>query len=434
MANATSAPGSTMNAWRLESTDTRAWERSVRAGDSRKLLMLSADTHANEPHTYLADYIEPAYRDRIPYSETREDGSQWLISEGNRPQRVKPGARAQTVQPQQSFEQPKHDRHPASRMDDEDKRRNVAGRTIDARLADQHVDGVDAELIYPNKGLLCWATPDPVFAMAMCRAWNRWALDHFRGASGWSDGRTRPLACIASGDQPGALEEIRWAAENDFVGVCFGNAPIYGPKQWGRLEYNDESFEAIWSLVAETGLPVAFHVSTGRDPRAVGGKGGAITNYVCHSMETTIEPLVQLITSGVFERHPKLRAGMVESGIGFVPWLLETMDHAHRAHHFFVRPVLPDLPSDYYRHHCFATFQEDHVGLRAVESERLVDNTLWANDYPHHEGTWPHSEASIQRQMNGLSEDSRAKSLGLNAARIFGISAASLLGSTGTAS
>ena len=52
------------------------------------------------------------------------------------------------------------------------------------------------------------------------------------------------------------------------------------------------------------GLPVTFHVSTGRDPRAVGGNGGAIINYVCHSMETTIEPLVQLITSGVFERHP----------------------------------------------------------------------------------------------------------------------------------
>ncbi len=419
-----------MNAWRLESPDVRTWKRTVRSGDSDKYLMISADTHANEPPTYLADYIEPGYRDRIPHSETREDGSQWLISEGNRPQRVKPAARAQTVQARQSFERTEHNRHPASRMEDEDNLRNFAGRTIDGRLADQRADGVDAELIFPNKGLLCWATPDPVFAMAMCRAWNRWARDQFGGASGWNGGRTRPLACIASGDQAGALEEIRWAAENDFVGLSLGNAPIYGPKEWGRLEYNDESFEKIWSLVAETGLPVTFHVSTGRDPRAVGGKGGAITNYVCHSMETTIEPLVQLITSGVFERHPQMRAGTVESGIGFVPWLLETMDHAYRAHHFFVRPMLPDLPSEYYRRHCFATFQEDRVGLRAIESEGLVDNTLWANDYPHHEGTWPHSEASIRRQMGALSDDARAKVLGLNAVRIFGLSAESLLGST----
>jgi predicted TIM-barrel fold metal-dependent hydrolase len=168
-------------------------------------------------------------------------------------------------------------------------------------------------------------------------------------------------------------------------------------------------------------LVITLHVSSGRDPRAVGGRGGAIINYVCHSMETTIEPLVQLITSGVFERHPNLQAGLVESGIGFVPWLIETMDHAYRAHHFWVRPVIPDLPSEYFRRNCFATFQEDHAGLATVEADGLVDNMLWANDYPHHEGLWPHSAAAIERMMGHLQEESRAKILGLNAARIFGL-------------
>jgi predicted TIM-barrel fold metal-dependent hydrolase len=409
------------NAWRLATPGISAWSRTARAGDPEKYFMVSSDTHANEPASYLADHIEPAFRERIPRIEVREDGSQWLISEGNRPQRVKPAPKARTVQTRQSFERPEHDRPAASRMDQEDLLRSAAGRTVEQRLADQAADGVDVELVFPNKGLLCWATPDPVFGMAMCRAWNRWAYDHFGGASGWHGGRTRPLACIAAGDQQGAAEEIRWAAERGFVGLCFGNTPVYGPKQWGNLEYNAPSFEAIWSLVEEAGLPVTFHVSTGRDPRAVGGNGGAITNYVCHSMETTIEPLVQLVTSGVFERHPRLRAGMVESGIGFVPWLLETMDYAYKAHHFFVRPVIPDLPSGYFRRHCFATFQEDHVGLRAAEREDLVGNLMWANDYPHHEGSWPHSAASIERQMNELSEESRAAILGLNAARVFGL-------------
>jgi predicted TIM-barrel fold metal-dependent hydrolase len=166
---------------------------------------------------------------------------------------------------------------------------------------------------------------------------------------------------------------------------------------------------------------ITFHVSTGKDPRSSGGKGGAIINYVCHSMETTIEPLVHLITSGVFERHPHLQAGLVESGIGFVPWLLETMDHAYRAHHFWVRPVIPELPSEYFRRNCFATFQQDYAGLALVESDNLVDNMLWANDYPHHEGTWPHSAAAIERMMGHLTEESRAKILGLNAARIFNL-------------
>jgi predicted TIM-barrel fold metal-dependent hydrolase len=187
------------------------------------------------------------------------------------------------------------------------------------------------------------------------------------------------------------------------------------------LEYNDPAFEKFWAFAEEIRMPITFHVSTGRDPRAVGGNGGAIINYVCHSMETTIEPLVQLITSGVFERHPDLQAGIVESGIGFVPWLLETMDYAYKAHHFWVRPVIPELPSAYFRRNCFATFQEDHVGLESAEQHGVVDNLMWANDYPHHEGSWPHSAASIERQMACLCDESRAKILGLNAARVFDV-------------
>jgi predicted TIM-barrel fold metal-dependent hydrolase len=45
---------------------------------------------------------------------------------------------------------------------------------------------------------------------------------------------------------------------------------------------------------------------------------------------------------------------------------------------------------------------------------------MWANDFPHHEGTWPHSAEAIERNMGHLREDSRAKILGLNAARFFG--------------
>jgi predicted TIM-barrel fold metal-dependent hydrolase len=406
------------NAWRQQTPGAR-WTRSVRPGDPDKLFMVSADTHAVEPGDYLAERIEPAYRARIPRVERRDDGSEWILCEGARPQRVVRGPGERTMQARQAFERPEHDRHPPSRMDAEDVLRGRTGRTLEQRLADQAADGIDVELIFPNKGLLCWATPDPVFPDAMCRAWNRWAYDWFGGASGWNQGRTRPLASIATGEPALALREATWAAEHGFVGLCLGNTPVFGPKQWGRLEYNDPRFEPFWSACEELGLPLTFHVSTGRDPRAVGGRGGAIINYVCHSMETTIEPLVQLISSGVFERHPRLAAGLVEAGIGFVPWLLETMDWAHKAHHFWVRPVLPELPSTYFRRHCFATFQEDHAGVAAAEPFGLVDNLMWANDYPHHEGSWPHSAASLERQLGALSEASRAKLVGGNARRVF---------------
>ncbi|HSY78119.1 MAG TPA: amidohydrolase family protein, partial [Verrucomicrobiae bacterium] len=49
----------------------------------------------------------------------------------------------------------------------------------------------------------------------------------------------------------------------------------------------------------------------------------------------------------------------------------------------------------------------------------LTNNFLWANDYPHHEGSWPHSAEAIEREMGVLPDDARAKILGLNAARLF---------------
>jgi predicted TIM-barrel fold metal-dependent hydrolase len=122
----------------------------------------------------------------------------------------------------------------------------------------------------------------------------------------------------------------------------------------------------------------------------------------------------------VFARFPRLRAATIEAGIGWVPWFLGAMDEAYRKHHFWVRPKLDRLPSEYYREHCWASFQEDPAGLALAEPMNLADRFMWGNDYPHHEGTWPHSAEAIERTMGHLSETARANVLGLNAARFFG--------------
>src|SRR2546423_272927 len=75
--------------------------------------------------------------------------------------------------------------------------------------------------------------------------------------------RILPMALIAAGDQDGAMREIEWAASHGYRGVCLGNAPTYGPIEYGKLQYNDPSFEPMWSLLEETDLVITFHVSTG---------------------------------------------------------------------------------------------------------------------------------------------------------------------------
>ena len=72
--------------------------------------------------------------------------------------------------------------------------------------------------------------------------------------------------------------------------------------------------------IQDANLPITFHVSTGRDPRAARGNGGAVINYVSHSLSPTIEPVANLCASGVFERFPRLRFATIEAGIGWVAW------------------------------------------------------------------------------------------------------------------
>jgi predicted TIM-barrel fold metal-dependent hydrolase len=116
-----------------------------------------------------------------------------------------------------------------------------------------------------------------------------------------------------------------------------------------------------------------------------------------------------------------------------VPWALDAMDEAYRKHHLWAYPKLKNLPSEYFRSNGAATFQEDRAGLELVEKWNLVGNFMWANDYPHAEGTWPHSAEAIEREMGHLSDGARAKILGLNSAKMFKFDVESLLSRRRTA-
>ena len=102
--------------------------------------------------------------------------------------------------------------------------RSKAGAEVPARIADNRGDGVDVEIIFPNKGLAMWATPDPVFANAQCAVWNDWAWEQF-GAYPES---MLPVAAIATGDLPGSLAEMRRVWNNSVMNV------LPSPRTTGR--------------------------------------------------------------------------------------------------------------------------------------------------------------------------------------------------------
>jgi predicted TIM-barrel fold metal-dependent hydrolase len=380
------------NRWRLETPGHQGWNRTARADDPNRYLMISADCHCNEPAGLWHKRLDQKYQNRLPRIEVDANGVKWLISEGTQRSRLLD-----------------------SHLEGEDNVRNKAGYDPVERLKDHRRDGVDAEIIFPNKGLAMWATQDAEFGAAQCRVWNDWAWETF----GKYNDVMSPMAAIMTADVNLAIEEIKRVARIGFRGVALPCKPIFGSHDARHPNYNMPIYDPMWTVIQDVDLPITFHISTGRDPRAARKDGGAVINYAAHALSPTIEPVACLCASGVLERFSKLRFAAIESGIGWVAWALEAMDEAYRKHHMWALPKLKHLPSEYFKMHGAASFQEDPVGLDVGVKYGLVDNYLWANDYPHHEGSWPHSAQAIERQMGNLTEEVRAKILGLNAARIF---------------
>ncbi len=361
----------------------------------KKYFVVSADCHVNEPVDLWEQRVDAKFRHRIPRIETDATGEKWSVVEGHRPVRIRD-----------------------LRLEGEDLERSKAG-TLDpeARIRDHQRDGIDAEAIYPNKGLQHWTSPDAEMQAALCRVWNDWALPEVFNDYGH---RMAPAACIAPLGVEAAVLEVRRVAKLGYRHLFLPVQPQGNAAVERRIGYNHPMFDPLWAAISEAGLPIGLHVGTGKDPRTSTGDGGAVINYVWNALATAIEPVVQFTASGIMERFPALKVVTVEAGIGWLAWTLWAADEGYKKHHFAVRPQLPMLPSEYWRRQGYSTFQDDPMGIEMMKWTGGSEHILWGNDYPHHEGTWPHSEEAVERTMGHLGERDRRNILGLNAARLYG--------------
>jgi predicted TIM-barrel fold metal-dependent hydrolase len=127
--------------------------------------------------------------------------------------------------------------------------------------------------------------------------------------------------------------------------------------------------------------------------------------------------LTSLIFGGVLERYPAMRVVIGESGIGWIPYVLERMDAEWEDQFKDLGLSLP--PSEYWRRQCKATYQTDRVGIKLLD-EIGVDNVMWGSDFPHPDGVWPDSREFIQRELGHLAADVRRKIVCENAGKFYG--------------
>ena len=286
------------------------------------------------------------------------------------------------------------------------------------RCQDQERDGVEAEVIYGiigiSRGLFGGkGITDPELLTAVYHAYNRYIADFNKTQAG----RFFGLGCLPNHDGKVAADELRHCATLGLKGAVL--------VPWGSaMPVWHEMWEPLWSAAEDTGIVISFHVFEGGGA-TVGYKIKGVSTPAVIGSWTVVAPMqmdeimVSIILSGVCERHPKLRLVLGESGIGWLPYVLERLDDTYDER-LADDLKLPLPPSAYFKRQMYATFQKDFHGVRAM-ADIAPDNVMWGSDYPHRDGTWPFSQKAIEEQFRGVDPAIQRKMLWENVRRVYRI-------------
>ena len=373
--------------------------------------VISADCHIDLiwlPPDLFTSNASAALKERMPFVTDGDDGPIWVSRSG-----AYFGLQNGMGSAGRKYEPGKI--HRADRMAEtglyEDGRKGIR-RLSDPhlRIRDQDLDGIQAEVLY---GILGTAQRlnDPVAATEVMRIYNEW-LDEFCATY---PQRYAGIASIPNHDMGAAVEEIRRVAARGVargieVSATLDMKPLYDP-DWSPL----------WQAASEAKLPLHFHTIGGKKPDLASMDAlqarQAFAVFITGFQLNMANKLMELIYGGVFEAHPDLVVVIGESGIGWIPYVLEHMDLEWEEQ--FKDLTLKMKPSEYWRRQCRATYQSDPVGLRLID---LLgeDTIMWGSDFPHPDGVWPDSQAFIDQELAGVPEAIRRKLVCDNAAQLYG--------------
>src|SRR2546429_199551 len=181
--------------------------------------------------------------------------------------------------------------------------------------------------------------------------------------------------------------------------------------------------DPLWEAVNETQLPLHFHTFPATDPELRKSLEPSISRRMTYSglvrfQMTLATILTDMMGAAVFERFPNIRMVLGESGIGWIPYVIDRMDFEYKDQYQDLK--LKKLPSEYWRNQCRATFQYDRIGTKLIE-DMGVETLMWGSDFPHPDGVWPESKKYIDEQFAHLPADVTYKMTCENAGKFYGL-------------
>jgi len=400
-------------------------------------LLIDADGHILEPPDLWEKYLEPRYRDRALRIRVGDDGFEFLEIDGKRAELTSPAllnslggmkklremgaqvedfnaGRREKLQARRSERSTIFDSLGTGRPEDT----YLAGCAPGAmdmkeRLQILDREGMAKAVIYPTLALL-WEAElfDIELSSAYCRAYNRWITEFCQD----SGGRLVPIAHLSLGDPAEAARELERAVKAGCKGafVC--------PFTITRKPHGHSDHDPLFAAAQDLDVPLAIHPTL--EPPTWGvhqrfdGIAWADWYLDLFAAQGVSHAFATLFQYGVFDRFPRMRAVVLESGAGWIGYWLDRGDAIYRRTALGGTVALKERPSYYFKRQCYISADPDERSIAAMAGLVGEDRFFWASDYPHpdHPGDYL---TELRGMVEGMTTTARRGVLGENVARAF---------------
>ncbi len=375
-----------------------------------KPFIVDMDSHVMEPPDLWENYLESRYQERGIHIRLNADGLEELIVDGQ----VLLAGRLAVLGGVDHYAPELFMKPEIPYLEGCPK----ASYDTDARVALLDQWGVDAGVVFPTIGILWDKEEDPELAMAYARAYNNWQWDF---ASPALD-RIIPIAHVPLYDVDLALSELKRCIKLGFKGMFLAPEPVGGKRP------SHPDFDPLWQELVAADLPICVHLIV-RFNRSVNAASSwwnsavepmnVVFGFGLGGTMQLLPATAALACDGLFDRFPKLKVAMGESGAGYASYLMDRLDE--KFDRFGDVTPIKRRPSEYIRENFWFVMDP---GERSIDAQcDLVGETqfLWGSDYPHIDS---HANAvdEVLTSLAPMAESRRNLVLGGNARALFNLS------------
>ena len=278
----------------------------------------------------------------------------------------------------------------------------LARRSMDAL-------GLDYQVVFPTPMLTLGMHPQDDIEAAIGAAYNKWLVERILP----EDQRLKGMIYLPFNTPEACVEEVKkYAGVDSIIGysvVSTRNKPVH-----------HNSYMKLYAMMEETGKPFSFHSGFNWNDPSFLQLNRFISMHALSFVHYSLIHMTNWIINGLPERFPKLKVLWIESGLAWIPYLMQRLDHEYQMR-TCEAPLLKRLPSEYMRDMFYTSQPMEKTNPKLLQATMEAFNAdtqlLYASDWPH----WDFDAPSSITTLPFLNEQAKRNILGLNAARVFNL-------------